>query len=125
MNNIEETSVYKFWEINNETINAILFVLIGLELLLIQFFPTYIIIGINTIIIVLITRYILVLLPAKFIKLKEQITHRTIIIMTWGGLRGEISIALALSHKQEMQKDLWFHSCLFNSCSRLNNWKII
>ncbi|MEO6691986.1 MAG: sodium:proton antiporter [Saprospiraceae bacterium] len=97
----------KFWELIDETLNAILFVLIGLELLIIHFLPTYIIIGLITIILVLLTRYISVFLPAQIIKLKEKITHRTIIIMTWGGLRGGISIALALSLKPEMQKDLW------------------
>lgn len=97
----------KFWELVDETLNAILFVLIGFELLVIHFIPTYILIGLITILVVLLTRYISVFLPAQIIKLKEQVTHRTIIIMTWGGLRGGISIALALSLKPEMQKDLW------------------
>jgi len=97
----------KFWELIDETLNSILFVLIGLELLVIQFIPTYIFIGLITIILVLLTRYISVLLPAQIIKLKEEISHSTIIVMTWGGLRGGISIALALSLKPEMQKDLW------------------
>jgi len=96
-----------FWEMIDETLNAILFVLIGLELLIIHFIPSYIFIGLITIVVVLITRYISVFLPAQIIKLKEEITHRTVIIMTWGGLRGGISIALALSIKPEMQKDLW------------------
>jgi CPA1 family monovalent cation:H+ antiporter len=105
----EKTKDYldKFWELVDETLNAILFVLIGLELLIINFHPTYILIGLITIIIVLLTRYISVFLPAQLIKLKEEISQRTIIIMTWGGLRGGISIALALSLKPEMQKDLW------------------
>jgi CPA1 family monovalent cation:H+ antiporter len=97
----------KFWELIDETLNSILFVLIGLELLVIQFIPTYIFIGLITIILVLLTCYISVLLPAQIIKLKEEISHSTIIVMTWGGLRGGISIALALSLKPEMQKDLW------------------
>jgi len=96
-----------FWEMIDETLNAILFVLIGLELLIIHFIPSYVFIGLITIVVVLITRYISVFLPAQIIKLKEEITHRTVIIMTWGGLRGGISIALALSIKPEMQKDLW------------------
>ena len=99
--------INKFWELVDESLNAILFVLIGLELLLIHIVPTYVFIGLVAIIIVLVTRFISVFLPAQIIKLKEQITQRTIIIMTWGGLRGGISIALALSLKPEMQKDLW------------------
>jgi len=97
----------KFWELIDETLNAILFVLIGLELLIIPFQPTYLLIGLLTILIALITRYLSVFLPAQIIKLKEQISHHTILIMTWGGLRGGISIALALSLKPEMQKELW------------------
>jgi len=107
MSNTTIEYIDKFWELIDETLNAILFVLIGLELLIIHFIPVYIIIGSITIIIVLITRYISILLPAQIIKLKEQITQKTIIILTWGGLRGGISIALALSLKPEMQKDLW------------------
>jgi len=107
MSNTTIEYIDKFWELIDETLNAILFVLIGLELLIVHFIPVYIIIGSITIIIVLITRYISILLPAQIIKLKEQITQKTIIILTWGGLRGGISIALALSLKPEMQKDLW------------------
>jgi len=107
MSNTTIEYIDKFWELIDETLNAILFVLIGLELLIIHFIPVYIIIGSITIIIVLLTRYISILLPAQIIKLKEQITQKTIIILTWGGLRGGISIALALSLKPEMQKDLW------------------
>lgn len=103
------TSEYidKFWELIDELLNAVLFVLIGLELLLIHFLPMYITIGFITIILVLIARYISVFLPAQLIKLKQKMEHRTIILLTWGGLRGGISIALALSLKPEMQKDLW------------------
>ena len=97
----------KFWELVDETLNAILFVLIGLELLVVHFKPVYILIGLITIILVLVTRYISIFLPAQLIRLKEKIDQRTIIILTWGGLRGGISIALALSLKPEMQKDFW------------------
>jgi CPA1 family monovalent cation:H+ antiporter len=97
----------KFWELLDDILNAVLFVLIGLELLVINFTATYVLVGAITILLVLVTRYISVFLPAQLIKLKEAISHRTIIILTWGGLRGGISIALALSLKPEMQKDLW------------------
>lgn len=99
--------VDKFWELVDETFNAILFVLIGLELLAIDFIPVYTLIGMLTIVVVLITRYVSVWLPAQIIKFKEVINTRMLIIMTWGGLRGGISIALALSLKPEMQKELW------------------
>lgn len=99
--------VSKFWDLIDETLNAILFVLIGLELLVIDFRPLYIGIGLIAIVVVLLTRYISLFLPAQLINLKEKITQRTLFILTWGGLRGGISIALALSLKAEFQKDLW------------------
>ena len=99
--------ISKFWDLIDETLNAILFVLIGLELLVINFMPLYILIGAIAIVIVLLTRYISLFLPAQLINLKEKITQRTLFILTWGGLRGGISIALALSLKPEFEKDLW------------------
>lgn len=107
MSDLTSSYIDKFWEMLDETLNAILFVLIGLELLVLPFQKTYIFIGLITIGLALLTRYLSVLLPAQLIKLKEKISHKTIIIMTWGGLRGGISIALALSLKPEMQKELW------------------
>jgi len=105
----QESIIYidNFWELLDEILNAVLFVLMGLELLIIHFIPIYIVIGLIMIVLVLATRYISVFLPAQLIKFKEKITQRTIVILTWGGLRGGISIALALSLKPEMQKDLW------------------
>ncbi|MEO6949705.1 MAG: sodium:proton antiporter [Ginsengibacter sp.] len=107
MSNTTIEYVDKFWELVDETLNAILFVLIGLELLVVHFIPLYILIGLITIVLVLATRYISIFLPAQLIRLQEKIDQRTILILTWGGLRGGISIALALSLKPEMQKDLW------------------
>lgn len=96
-----------FWELIDEILNAILFVLMGLELLVIHFVSIYVSIGLVTIILVLAARYISVFIPSQLIRLKEKIDHRTIVLMTWGGLRGGISIALALSLKPEMEKNLW------------------
>jgi len=55
----------------------------------------------------LLARYISVLIPSLVIRLKEEITRNTILILTWGGLRGGISIALALSIPAQMNKDIW------------------
>ncbi|MEO6254306.1 MAG: sodium:proton antiporter [Ferruginibacter sp.] len=105
----DKTAEYidKFWELIDEILNAMLFVLIGFELLIVNLHFVYIIIGFISIIIVLLSRYVSVLLPAQIVKLKERVSHKTILILTWGGLRGGISIALALSIKPEMHKDLW------------------
>lgn len=107
MSDITAEYIDKFWELLDEILNALLFVLIGLELLVIKSSQTVIIVALIMIVIVLITRYISVLIPSMFIRLKEEISQKTILILTWGGLRGGISIALALSIPNELGKDIW------------------
>lgn len=106
MSEITANYIDKFWELIDEILNALLFVLIGLELLIIQTNKTVLTVAFVFIGLVLLTRYISVYIPSLFIRLKEQITQRTLLIMTWGGLRGGISIALALSVPNDFSKDI-------------------
>ncbi|GAA4275849.1 cation:proton antiporter [Aquimarina mytili] len=87
----------EIWEILDEVFNGILFVLIGLAIHLLKFDFNYLILGIIAIIIVLISRFISVFLPYSLLKHSESSPLKTVIVLTWGGLRGGISIALALS----------------------------
>ncbi len=98
--------VSKFWELIDDILNALLFVLIGLELLIINDIKDYIWIGLTMIILILIIRYISVLIPSLMIKFREKFHHKTVLVLTWGGLRGGISIALALSLTPELNKEL-------------------
>jgi len=98
--------VDKFWELADDILNTVLFVLIGMEVLIIKTSSTMIIIGLLLIIIVLITRFISVWLPSVVIRLREIIPFRALIILTWGGLRGGISIALALSVPANLNRDI-------------------
>ncbi len=107
MSAITEEYIDKFWELIDEVLNALLFVIIGLELLVIKFTSSFIVIGLIAIVIVLLTRYISIFLPSQIIRLKEEVKHKTILLLVWGGLRGGISIALALSLRPELGKDLW------------------
>ena len=107
MSKITAEYVDKFWELIDEILNAILFVLIGLELLIIETNKTIFIVSFILIGIILITRYISVYIPSIFIRLKEQMTRKTLVILTWGGLRGGISIALALSIPISLNRDIW------------------
>ena len=107
MSDVTADYVDKFWEVIDEILNASLFVLIGLELLLIEVSATKIIIGILAIIIGLASRYLTLFLPSLFIRFKEKIEQRTLVLLTWGGLRGGISVALALSLTAELNKDLF------------------
>ncbi|MBK0382111.1 sodium:proton antiporter [Pedobacter sp. SD-b] len=105
----DETSEYisKFWELIDDILNALLFVLIGLELLIIQDIGIFMWIGTAMIFIILAIRYISVLIPSLLIRFTDKFEHKTTMVLTWGGLRGGISIALALSLTPDLDKDLW------------------
>lgn len=104
-----ETSEYisKFWELIDDILNALLFVLIGLELLIVERIHNYVWISISMIVVILIIRYISVLIPSLMIRFKDKFDRKTVLVLTWGGLRGGISIALALSLTYDLNKDLW------------------
>lgn len=86
----------KFWELIDEFLNAMLFMLIGLQMVLLPFLTQYIFIGVIGIILLLICRYLSLMIPIFFIKDKKLYNAKTAILMTWGGLRGGISVGLAL-----------------------------
>ena len=86
-----------FWELIDEILNAVLFVLIGLEVLVIDFENSYIVAGAIAILIVLLARFIAVAIPITFARRWGDFPSGTIRVLTWGGLRGGISVALALS----------------------------
>lgn len=89
--------VDKFWELIDEICNTILFVLMGLEIFLVRFEFKYLLVGSCLIIFSLMARYIS-LLPAFFIfNRNETRKSLNLAVLTWGGLRGGISIALVLS----------------------------
>jgi len=91
--------VYKFWHLVDETLNAILFILIGLEIIpvLQNFEIGYLALIIFVILLVVVARGIGVFIPIKLLSFKKTFEKNTAIIITWGGLRGGLSIALALN----------------------------
>ena len=103
-----ETELYidKFWELVDLLLNAILFVLIGLELLLVQYHFNWLLAGLMLIPLVVLARYMAVWPPVKFFEKRLEFLPGTAKILTWGGLRGGISIALALSLPAEMGREL-------------------
>jgi len=86
-----------FWELIDEVLNAILFVLIGLEVLVLSFELQYLWAGLTMICVTLLSRFISVGIPVSFMKLRKRFTPKIVRILTWGGLRGGISIALVLT----------------------------
>lgn len=95
-----------FWELIDEILNAVLFVLIGLEVLLLSFHGAYMAIGLIAIPLVLVCRFVCVGTPIKVLSLGRTFSPGVVRILTWGGLRGGISIALALSIPTGPERDL-------------------
>lgn len=119
-----------FWEMMDEILNAVLFVMIGLEALVLSFSGNLPWIGLAAIPVILLSRLISVALPVSILKRWRSFAPGIIKIMTWGGLRGGISIALALSLPPERNAK----SCspsptssslfpLFARGSPLKNWQ--
>ncbi|MFT5668857.1 MAG: CPA1 family monovalent cation:H+ antiporter, partial [Vicingaceae bacterium] len=107
MSEITERYVDKFWELIDILLNAILFVLIGMEMLILTYEGDYIIAGLLAIPIVILCRYASLWLPIKLFEKKLDFVPKTNLIMTWGGLRGGISIALALSLTDSMHREMF------------------
>jgi CPA1 family monovalent cation:H+ antiporter len=86
-----------FWELIDEILNAVLFVLIGLEYLILPHDMSFVLAGVLMIPLVLLSRFISVSSTVRFIRMFRRIETGTARVLTWAGLRGGISVALALS----------------------------
>lgn len=86
-----------FWELVDEFLNAILFVLIGIEVVIVEFSGVSLLVGALAIPLVLLARYISAGIPLRLLHWKNPPMRGTLPILTWSGLRGGISVALALS----------------------------
>lgn len=104
----EQTLAYldKFWELVDEFMNAVLFVLIGFEIVLLTFIGKYFWLGVVAIAISLLARWLAVSLPLLALRSRTNFIPKADWILTWGGLRGGISIALALSIPAEMNREV-------------------
>jgi CPA1 family monovalent cation:H+ antiporter len=103
-----ETRKYldKFWELIDEILNAILFLLIGIEVFAVAFSMEAVLAGILSIVLALFARFAAVAVPIFILKPFRQFPSDVIPIMTWGGLKGGISVALALSLPDSEYKPL-------------------
>ncbi len=104
----EETTEYleKFWELIDEILNAVLFLLIGVEVLVVAFHFESVAAGLICIGIVLLSRLISVSVPITLLRWKVEFSQGVVRILTWAGLRGGISVALALSLPPIAEKPL-------------------
>ncbi len=106
MSHTTEIYVDKFWELVDVIMNAVLFVLIGLRLMVLDYNNIYLIIGLLTVPIVLFSRYFSIRLPLFVLRKWIDFNKEDQLLMTWGGLRGGLSKAMALSLTSESHKDL-------------------
>jgi CPA1 family monovalent cation:H+ antiporter len=95
-----------FWALIDEILNALLFVMIGLEVLIVEVQPFSLILGLLAIPIVLAIRGLSVGAPITLLRRIRTYPRGTILMMTWCGVRGGISIALALALPPSPQRDL-------------------
>ena len=86
-----------FWELLDEILNAVLFMLIGLEMMVITITDLHLAMGLVAIVATLTGRFISVAIPVLIMRMNYKFEKGTIRLLTWGGLRGGISIAMALS----------------------------
>lgn len=95
-----------FWELIDEVLNAVLFILIGLEIVVIAIAVPEVVLGGLAILAMLCGRLLSVGVTIKLMGFRRQFERGTIALLTWGGLRGGLSIAMALSLPSSPQKDI-------------------
>ncbi len=97
MSDLTRNNLDTFWELIDEILNAVLFLLIGLEILVLRFNREFLVAGLLMIPALLVVRFVSVGIPIAVRRRFRSFTPHAVKILTWGGLRGGISVALALS----------------------------
>jgi CPA1 family monovalent cation:H+ antiporter len=106
MSDLTRAHLDSFWELVDEVLNAVLFLIIGLELLTIAAQGRYLLAGAAMIPLVLLARWVSVAVPVRLLHMTAEFSPATVRVLTWGGLRGGISVALALSLPAGAEREL-------------------
>ena len=103
------TRLDNFWELLDEILNVVLFVLIGLEVLILELKGTYFAAGLLAIPLILLARFVSVSIPVGLLRFltNKTFSEHVIKILVWGGLKGGISVALALTLPPGPQRDVF------------------
>lgn len=104
MSDLTQRYLFGFWQLADEILNAVLFLLIGLEVLVLRPEVLFRWLPVSAILLVLLARLVSVALPVWLLGRWKTFVAGTIPVLTWGGLRGGISVALALSIPETEEK---------------------
>lgn len=111
MSDTTREHIHTFWSLADEILNSLLFMLIGFEVVAISGEPSVLIAALLTIPLVLIARLAAVAGPISILGLGQDFSKGAIPILTWGGLRGGISVALVLSLPPSSERELMLTAC--------------
>lgn len=109
--NIGDQFLGKVWQLVNDLLNTILFVLIGLQMVTMPFLKEHWVTGLISIVVLLIARVVSVTVPAVVLLRRFNLSNLS--ILTWAGLRGGISVAMALTLPESPYRELILSSCYF------------
>jgi CPA1 family monovalent cation:H+ antiporter len=104
-------TVIGFWDLADELLNGILFLLLGFALLSIEINRALLVAGLAGIVLALLTRLVSVSIPTVLIHLRQTPVVKSVVLLTWGGLRGGISVALALTLDPSPYRDALLAVC--------------
>jgi len=105
MSDTTREHVNTFWSLTDEILNAVLFLLIGLEVIILTIPNGVVWLMVTAIPIVILARFVAVAIPITLFGIRQDFTQGAIPVLTWGGLRGGISVALALSLPAVAEKE--------------------